>query len=571
MYSEKSSMRASHLPAAFCAFRPLLLVPFVALFLSIGNSPRFVKGNQKNKLTIPVIPYRIVVIAYFTREYCMESTKAAGTSGEPKKENKMGVMPIPKLLLTMSLPMIISMIVQALYNVVDSIFVSQINENALTAVSLAFPIQNLMIAVASGTGVGVNALLSRSLGEKNYDQADKAANNSILLALIGFAVFCLFGLFGSRIFFTMQTDDAQIIEYGVQYMTVICGLSIGIFMQVTLERLLQATGMTFYTMLTQGLGAILNIIFDPILIFGYFGFPKMGVTGAALATVFGQIVATLLAIFFNVARNHEIHIHPTRMRFDAPTIKGIYAVGVPSILMMSIGSVMTFGMNKILLVFSSTAAAVFGVYFKLQSFFFMPVFGLNNGMVPIIAFNYGARKKDRITHTIRLSCIFAFIMMMLGLIVFQIIPDKLLLLFNASEDMISIGSNALRIISWSYLFAGFCIVLSSVFQALGNGVYSLIVSVARQLFVLLPSAWILAEAFGLHAVWAVLPDRGDRIDPSFDPALRPHLPQENPDLIKNKSHKRILLRVVLVIDVPELFSSSARSAPITAQNSASVA
>ena len=254
----------------------------------------------------------------------MESTKAAGTSGEPKKENKMGVMPIPKLLLTMSLPMIISMIVQALYNVVDSIFVSQINENALTAVSLAFPIQNLMIAVASGTGVGVNALLSRSLGEKNYDQADKAANNSILLSLIGFAVFCLFGLFGSRIFFTMQTDDAQIIEYGVQYMTVICGLSIGIFMQVTLERLLQATGMTFYTMLTQGLGAILNIIFDPILIFGYFGFPKMGVTGAALATVFGQIVATLLAIFFNVARNHEIHIHPTRMRFDAPTIKGIY-------------------------------------------------------------------------------------------------------------------------------------------------------------------------------------------------------------------------------------------------------
>lgn len=435
----------------------------------------------------------------------MESTKAAGTSGEPKKENKMGVMPIPKLLLTMSLPMIISMIVQALYNVVDSIFVSQINENALTAVSLAFPIQNLMIAVASGTGVGVNALLSRSLGEKNYDQADKAANNSILLALIGFAVFALFGLFGSRIFFTMQTANAQIIEYGVQYMTVICGLSIGIFLQITMERLLQATGLTFYTMITQGLGAILNIIFDPILIFGYFGFPKMGVTGAALATVFGQIVATLLAIFFNVARNHEIHIHPTRMRFDAPTIKGIYAVGVPSILMMSIGSVMTFGMNKILLVFSSTAAAVFGVYFKLQSFFFMPVFGLNNGMVPIIAFNYGARKKDRITHTIRLSCIFAFIMMMLGLIVFQLIPDKLLLLFNASEDMISIGSNALRIISWSYLFAGFCIVLSSVFQALGNGVYSLIVSVARQLFVLLPSAWILAELFGLHAVWWSFP------------------------------------------------------------------
>lgn len=435
----------------------------------------------------------------------MEKTKVAGNSGKPKKENKMGVMPIPKLLISMSLPMIISMIVQALYNVVDSIFVSQISENALTAVSLAFPIQNLMIAVASGTGVGVNALLSRSLGEKNYDQANKAANNSILLALIGFAAFCLFGIFGSRPFFAMQTDNTEIIEYGVQYMTIVCGLSVGLFLQITLERLLQSTGRTFYTMITQGTGAILNIIFDPVLIFGYFGFPKMGAAGAALATVFGQIVAMFLAIWFNVKRNHEIEVHPTHMRLEGRTVRAIYSVGVPSILMMSIGSVMTFGMNKILLVFSSTAAAVFGVYFKLQSFFFMPVFGLNNGMVPIIAFNYGAHKKERITHTIRLSCTFAFAMMMLGLLVFQLIPDKLLLLFNASEDMISIGSNALRIISWSYLFAGFCIILSSVFQALGNGVYSLIVSVARQLLVLLPSAWILAEAFGLHAVWWSFP------------------------------------------------------------------
>ena len=435
----------------------------------------------------------------------MESTKAAGTSGEPKKENKMGVMPIPKLLLTMSLPMIISMIVQALYNVVDSIFVSQINENALTAVSLAFPIQNLMIAVASGTGVGVNALLSRSLGEKNYDQADKAANNSILLALIGFAVFCLFGLFGSRIFFTMQTDDAQIIEYGVQYMTVICGLSIGIFMQVTLERLLQATGMTFYTMLTQGLGAILNIIFDPILIFGYFGFPKMGVTGAALATVFGQIVATLLAIFFNVTRNHEIHIHPTRMRFDAPTIKGIYAVGVPSILMMSIGSVMTFGMNKILMGFTSTATAVFGVYFKLQSFIFMPVFGLNNGMVPIVAYNYGARKPKRITKAIKLSIIYGVCIMLAGFAVFQLFPGSLLGIFSASDDMMAIGIPALRTISLSFLIAGFSVVASSVFQALGHGFLSLAVSVLRQLVVLLPAAFILSKAGGLGACWWSFP------------------------------------------------------------------
>lgn len=435
----------------------------------------------------------------------MEKTNTAGNAGESRKENKMGIMPIPKLLLSMSLPMIISMIVQALYNVVDSIFVSQISENALTAVSLAYPVQNLMIAVASGTAVGVNALLSRSLGEKNYQQVDKTANTSILLAVIGSLVFCLFGLFCSRIFFTIQTNDPEIIEFGVQYMTIICCLSICVFMQVTLERLLQSTGRTFYTMITQGTGAILNIIFDPILIFGYFGFPKMGVTGAALATVFGQIVAMLLAAWFNIKCNHEIHVHPSHMRLEGKTIKAIYSVGIPSILMMSIGSVMTFGMNKILMVFSSTATAVFGVYFKLQSFFFMPVFGLNNGMVPIIAFNYGARKKDRITHTIRLSCTFAFVMMILGLIAFQLIPDKLLLLFNASDDMIAIGSSALRTISWSYLFAGFCIVFSSVFQALGNGIYSLLISVARQLVVLLPAAFLLSKAFGLDAVWWSFP------------------------------------------------------------------
>lgn len=435
----------------------------------------------------------------------MEKTKVAGNSGKPKKENKMGVMPIPKLLISMSLPMIISMIVQALYNVVDSIFVSQISENALTAVSLAFPIQNLMIAVASGTGVGVNALLSRSLGEKNYDQANKAANNSILLALIGFAAFCLFGIFGSRPFFAMQTDNTEIVEYGVQYMTIVCGLSVGLFLQITLERLLQSTGRTFYTMITQGTGAILNIIFDPILIFVTSVFRKWRSrcrTRYRLRSDRRNVPCDLV----------QCKTKPSKLRYirhtcwlEGRTVRAIYSVGVPSILMMSIGSVMTFGMNKILLVFSSTAAAVFGVYFKLQSFFFMPVFGLNNGMVPIIAFNYGAHKKERITHTIRLSCTFAFAMMMLGLLVFQLIPDKLLLLFNASEDMISIGSNALRIISWSYLFAGFCIILSSVFQALGNGVYSLIVSVARQLLVLLPSAWILAEAFGLHAVWWSFP------------------------------------------------------------------
>ncbi len=431
----------------------------------------------------------------------MENTKRS----DERRENKMGTMPIPKLLFSMSLPMIISMLVQALYNIVDSMFVSQINENALTAVSLAFPVQNLMIAVASGTGVGVNALLSRSLGEKNFEQANKAANNSILLTVCSYFVFALVGIFGSHAFFATQTSDPQILEYGTQYLSVICTLSFGVFMQVNMERLLQSTGLTFYTMITQGLGAILNIIFDPIMIFGLFGFPKMGVTGAAVATVFGQIVAMLLGIFFNAKKNKEIHLSFRKMRFDAKTVKSIYIVGIPSILMMSIGSVMTFGMNKILLMFSSTAAAVFGVYFKLQSFFFMPVFGLNNGMVPIISYNYGARNRKRITHTIRLSCTAAVCMMLLGILIFNVFPDKLLMIFNASEDMLAIGCKALRIISISYLFAGFCIVFGSVFQALGNGVYSLIVSVCRQLCVLLPAAYILAMAFGLDAVWWSFP------------------------------------------------------------------
>lgn len=427
------------------------------------------------------------------------------TKSSERQENKMGVMPVPKLLLSMSLPMIIAMLVQALYNVVDSIFVSQISENALTAVSLAFPIQNLMIAAATGTGVGINALLSRSLGEKNYKLADKAAGNGITISLLFYLLFCLFGIFGTRMFFASQTSDPEIISYGVQYLTIICVLSFGIFVEITMERLLQSTGRTFFTLLTQGTGAVLNIILDPIMIFGYFGFPRLGIAGAALATVIGQIVAMVLGIIFNLKKNPELRIAPEYLRLDRHTVYSIFSVGVPSILMMSIGSVMTFGMNKILLVFSSTAAAVFGVYFKLQSFFFMPIFGLNNGMVPIIAFNYGAQKKKRITQTIRLSCILAFGVTLLGFFIFQLIPDRLLMLFNASEDMIAIGTTALRAISWSYLVAGLSIVISSVYQALGNGLYSLIVSICRQLLVLLPSAWILAELSGLDAVWWSFP------------------------------------------------------------------
>lgn len=421
------------------------------------------------------------------------------------QENKMGVMPIPKLLITMSLPIVLSMLVQALYNIVDSIFVAQINENALTAVSLAFPVQNLMIAISAGTGVGINALLSRNLGEKKYEDANLAARNGIFLAIVSSIIMALIGIFGSRPFFLMQTKDSQIVSYGTQYMTIITVVSIGIFMQITFERLLQATGRTIYTMITQGLGAIINIILDPILIFGLFGFPRMEVAGAALATVTGQVIAVFLSLYYNIKKNPEININMKGFRPNKRVISCIYQVGIPSIIMQSIGSVMVFGMNKILLLFSSTAAAVFGVYFKLQSFIFMPIFGLNNGMIPIIAYNYGSKQKKRILSTIKLSVSVAVFIMCIGLFLFQAFPAQLLNFFDASEHMLEIGVPALRIISLSFIFAGYCIIIGSVFQALGNGMYSLVVSAARQLLVILPVAYLFAMIFGLHMVWWAIP------------------------------------------------------------------
>ena len=423
----------------------------------------------------------------------------------PMKENKMGVMSENKLLVTMSLPMVISMLVQALYNIVDSMFVAQISENALTAVSLAFPAQNLMIAVATGTGVGINALLSKSLGEKNFPLANKVAENGVFLAVLSFLAFALLGGFFSRTFFLMQTDIGEIVDAGTDYLVICCVCSFGIFLQVTFERLLQSTGKTFYTMITQGTGAIINIIFAPILIFGLAGFPKMGVAGAAAATVFGQIVAAVMAYFFNRHKNHELHLEIRKYRPSGAVIRKIYGVGVPSIIMASLGSVMTFGMNKILMSFTSTATAVFGVYFKLQSFVFMPVFGLNNGMVPIIAYNYGARKKSRIVKTIRLSICYAVGMMLLGLAAFWIFTPQLLSIFNASQTMLEIGVPALRIISLSFLFAGFGICTLSICQALGHGFLSLTVSLIRQLVVLLPVAFVLSKVGGLSLVWWAFP------------------------------------------------------------------
>ena len=422
-----------------------------------------------------------------------------------QQENKMGVMPVNRLILTMSLPMILSMLVQALYNIVDSMFVSRLSENALTAVSLAFPAQNLMIAVATGTGVGVNAALSRSLGERNFDRANKIADHAVFLAIASYAVFAVLGLFFSRQFFLWQTDIEEIVDQGTDYLRICTLFSFGLFLEIACEWLLQSTGKTIYSMYTQGLGAIINIIFDPIMIFGLFGFPKMGVAGAAAATVFGQILAAVLGIFLNKTRNQEIHVSFRGFRPNSEIIRHIYSVGIPSIIMSSIGSVMTFGMNKILIGFTSTATAVFGVYFKLQSFVFMPVFGLNNGTVPIIAYNYGAAKPDRILKTLKLAICYAVGIMLIGFAVFQLLPDKLLLIFEASENMLNIGVPALRIISVSFLFAGYCIVCSSMFQALGHGLLSLLVSVFRQLLVLLPSAFLLSKIGGLDLVWYSFP------------------------------------------------------------------
>lgn len=424
---------------------------------------------------------------------------------EVQKENKMGTMPINKLLITMALPMIISMLVMALYNIVDSIFVARICEDALTAVSMAFPVQNLMIAIASGTGVGMNALLSRSLGAKQQEQANHAARNGVFLAICSYLVFLLFGLTACGLFFRSQTDNPAIIQYGMTYMEICSVLSFGLFIQMVFERILQATGRTIFTMCTQGLGAIINIILDPILIFGLFGAPKLGIAGAAIATVAGQIIAACLAIFFNLKCNPDIHLNFRGFRPNGKIIRRIYAVGVPSILMMSISSVMVYGMNCILIAFTSTATAVFGVYYKLQSFIFMPIFGMNNGMVPIIAYNYGACKPDRIKKTMKLAMTYAEIIMLIGFIAFHVMPRPLLSMFSASEQMMALGVPALKILSWSYLVAGLCIISSSVFQALGNGVYSLLVSFGRQLVVLLPAAYLLSLTGNVDMVWWSFP------------------------------------------------------------------
>lgn len=422
-----------------------------------------------------------------------------------QKENKMGTMPVNKLLITMAAPMMLSMLIQALYNIVDSIYVSQIEEYALTAVSLAFPLQNLMISVGVGIGVGVNAWLSKHLGEKQPEKADQVALHGLLLEAVAFLITLLVGIFGIEAFMRSQTDIPEIIEYGKTYLRICACCSFGMYLQIGCERLLMATGRTVYSMITQAVGAIINIVLDPILIFGWFGLPAMGMAGAAWATVIGQIVGGIVGLYFNLAKNPDVKLSFKGFAPKFSVISRIMAVGLPSIVMASVGSVMTFLMNLILMGFSSTATTVFGVYFKLQSFAFMPVFGLNNAMVPILGYNYGARRKERMIRVIKLAMIYAVSIMLICLAVFQLIPETLLSLFNASAHMLEIGVPALRLISISYVFAGICVVSGSVFQALGNGLYSTCVSVARQLVILVPVAWLLSMTGRLELVWLAFP------------------------------------------------------------------
>ena len=434
------------------------------------------------------------------------NTNSPSQKTKNNNENKMGNMPVNRLLLSMAIPMIISMMVQALYNIIDSIWVSNINQDALTAISLAFPMQNLMISIGVGTGVGVNALLSKRLGEKNHKMVNQTMGNGLFLSVLS-GVFCmLIALVASRTFFTVQTDIVPIIDYGSEYLFICMFFCIPAFGQIFFERLLVSTGKTLYSMITQMSGAVLNIVLDPILIFGYGPAPELGMKGAAIATVTAQFCAMLLAIFFNLKYNHEIHfssLHNFHPNWNI--IKRIYMVALPSIIMMSITSIMIFGFNKILMGFTDAAATVLGIYFKLQSFVFMPIFGLNNGMVPIIAYNYGARKPERMVRTIRLSIVYAIGIMIVGMSIFNIFPKELLLIFNATEEVLEIGIPALRIISLSFLLAGFCIVVGSVFQALENGLLSMLISVCRQLLVLLPCAYLLAQIGNLNIVWFAFP------------------------------------------------------------------
>lgn len=424
---------------------------------------------------------------------------------ETLQENKMGVMPVGKLLVNMALPMIISMLVQAFYNIVDSVYVSQVSESAVTALSLAFPVQNMQIGFAVGVGVGVNALLSQSLGRKDQESVNWAAGQGVFLALVATGLFMLFGFFGVRPYYTMQSTVAETVEGGIAYTSICCIFTVGVFIQVLCERLLQATGRAMQTMILQGTGAIINIILDPVFIHGWWGMPRMGVAGAAVATVIGQCTGAVLGIYLNLRHNPEVQLHVKFMKPNWKVISPILEVGIPSVVMNGIGSVMNFGMNQILQGFNEVATGVFGIYYKLQSLFFMPLFGINNATISILAYNYGARKPKRIVHTLKLATAVAVCIMLVGLAVFQLFPQALLGIFNPTEEFLAIGVKALRILCLPFPVAAICISLGASFQALGKGSYSTVVSLCRQLIVLLPAAYLLSLTGDVNNVWWSFP------------------------------------------------------------------
>ena len=422
-----------------------------------------------------------------------------------RPENKMGTMPINKLIINMSLPLITSMFVQAFYNIVDSLFVARINEDALTAVSMSFPAQNLMISAGVGVGVGITALIARYLGAHDEKGITRVVHNGIFLGILNSILFALFGIFLAKFYFEFQKASGIIETYGIQYLSICSIFAFSIIMEITFERMLIASGKTIYTMITQSTGAIINIIFDPILIFGLFGFPKMGIVGAAVATIFGQTVAMFMALYFNVAKNHEVRISIKKFAVDFKTIVNIYEIGFPSIVMQSAASFMIFQLNNLLASFSTTATAVLGVYFKLQSFVILPVFGLNNSVISIVSYNYGAGKIKRLLKTVKVANIYAFSIMLAGFVLCQILPSQILKIFDASDNMLAIGVPALRIISFSFLIAPFSIVSSGTFQALGKGTFSLIISLIRQLIVILPLSYLLSRIMGMKGVWVAFP------------------------------------------------------------------
>lgn len=422
-----------------------------------------------------------------------------------RPENKMGTMPINKLIINMSLPLITSMFVQAFYNIVDSLFVARINEDALTAVSMSFPAQNLMISAGVGVGVGITALIARYLGAHDEKGITRVVHNGIFLGILNSILFALFGIFLAKFYFEFQKASGIIETYGIQYLSICSIFAFSIIMEITFERMLIASGKTIYTMITQSTGAIINIIFDPIFIFGLFGFPKMGIVGAAVATIFGQTVAMFMALYFNVVKNHEVRISIKKFAVDFKTIVNIYEIGFPSIVMQSAASFMIFQLNNLLASFSTTATAVLGVYFKLQSFVILPVFGLNNSVISIVSYNYGAGKIKRLLKTVKVANIYAFSIMLAGFVLCQILPSQILKIFDASDNMLAIGVPALRIISFSFLIAPFSIVSSGTFQALGKGTFSLIISLIRQLIVILPLSYLLSRVMGMKGVWVAFP------------------------------------------------------------------